>query len=104
VRAQPSKVTNIDKTCLRNWAVPDMDYGFSVSRPHNTCRQRERRKQLYVANLRAEFYETRKAPWDQKRDITYNTGKSALMLLFNPPIREKPSMVRAQHPYLDIRG
>jgi len=81
-----------------------MDYGFSVSRPHNTCRRRERWKQLYVATLRAEFYETRKAPWDQKRDITYNTGKSALMLLFKPPIRKKPSTVRAQYPNLDIQG
>ena len=27
------------------------------------------------------------------------TYKSAMMLLFNPPIRKKPSMVRAQHPY-----
>ena len=66
-----------------------MHYCFSVSRPHKTCRRRERWKQLYVATLRPEFYETRKAPWDQKRDITYNTGKSELMLLFNPPIRKK---------------
>jgi len=80
-----------------------MDYGFSVTRPHNVCRRRERWKQLYVATPRLEFYETRKAPWNQKRDITYNTGKSAVMLLLNPPIRKKLGMVRAQHPFWIIK-
>jgi hypothetical protein len=47
-----------------------------------------------------EFHDARKVPWNQKRDITYNTGKSAWMLLLNPlKIREKLSMVRAQHSF-----
>jgi hypothetical protein len=51
-----------------------------------------------------EFYDARKVPRNQKRDITYNTGKSAWMLLFNPPkIRKKLSMVRAQRPFWIFR-